>query len=256
MRFASLGSGSRGNATLIEVGQTRLLLDNGFAARETELRLAALDVLPDTIDAILVTHEHQDHIRGVGAFSRRYSLPVYMTHGTCRQDRCGELQDLRLIHGHQPAFSIGDIEVQPFTVPHDASEPVQYVFRSKSATLGILTDTGMATPHILEMLNGCDALFLECNHDVGMLANGPYPPALQRRVGGLHGHLSNDQAAEILAALDHGRLQHLVAAHLSEKNNSPERVRDTLLEAAPDVADRLVFTHQDRGTGWFDLAAG
>lgn len=253
MRFASLGSGSRGNATLIEVGQTRLLLDNGFAARETELRLAALEVEPDSIDAILVTHEHQDHIRGVGAFSRRYRLPVYMTHGTHRQNRCGELADLHLIHGHQPAFSIGDFEVQPFTVPHDASEPVQYLFRSAKAALGILTDAGMATPHIMQVLSASDALFLECNHDLQMLASGPYPPALQRRVGGLHGHLSNDQAAEILGNLDHARLRHIVVAHLSEKNNSPERAKQTLLDAVPGIEDRLAFTCQDRVCGWFEL---
>ena len=253
MRFASLGSGSRGNATLIEAGQTRLLLDNGFAAREAELRLAALEVDPGSINAILVTHEHQDHIRGVGAFARRYRLPVYMTHGTFRQNRCGELAECHFISGHQPTFSIGDIAVQPFTVPHDASEPVQYRFSHGDGALGILTDTGMATPHIMEILAGCDALVLETNHDVTMLASGPYPPSLQRRVGGGHGHLNNHQAAAILKGLDYQRLQHVVAAHLSEKNNSAERVEQTLLEVAPEIEDRLAFTHQDRTSDWFEF---
>ena len=117
-----------------------MLLDNGFAAREVEKRLDRLGVPADTLDGILVTHEHQDHIRGVGALARRYKLPVWMTYGTHRQDRCGELPDLRLIHSHQEAFSVGDLEVQPFAVPHDAKEPVQFTFRSAQGKLGILTD--------------------------------------------------------------------------------------------------------------------
>ncbi|MES9881286.1 MAG: MBL fold metallo-hydrolase [Sedimenticola sp.] len=253
MRFTSLGSGSGGNSTLIESGGTQLLLDCGFAAREVERRLQMVGTTAEALDGILVTHEHQDHIRGVGALARRYDKPVWLTYGTHRLNRCGHLSQLQLIHSHQPAFTIGDIEVQPFPVPHDAKEPVQYLFQSADTKLGVLTDLGCITPHILHMLEDCDALLLECNHDPQMLSDGPYPPSLQQRVRGGLGHLSNLQAAELLRRLEHGRLQHLVAAHLSEKNNHPERVRKTLLSAVPEIEARLSITSQDQVSGWFEI---
>ena len=149
MRFVSLGSGSRGNATLIEAEETRILLDCGFAAREVERRLEALDVAPDSLNAILVTHEHMDHIQGAGPLARRYKLPVWMTAGTFRQGRCGEISQLELFNAHSGGFSIGGIEITPFPVPHDAREPVQFLFSSPSGRLGVLTDSGHWTPHIL-----------------------------------------------------------------------------------------------------------
>ena len=253
MRFASLGSGSRGNATLIEAAGTRLLLDCGFAARELEQRLARLEVAPDSLDAILVTHEHQDHIRGVGAVARRYGLPVWLTHGTRRSGRLGEVADTRLLPPDHKPFRIGDIQISPYPVPHDAREPVQFVFQCKGSRLGVLTDAGMVTPHIVEMLQACNALLLECNHDTQMLVSGPYPPSLQRRVGGQLGHLSNRQAAQLLGSLEHARLEHLVAGHLSERNNCPQRVREALLTAAPAIEPRLSISCQDRGAGWFEF---
>lgn len=253
MRFISLGSGSRGNATLIETAETRLLLDCGFAARELERRLAQLELEADTLDGILVTHEHQDHVRGVGPLSRRYRLPVWLTHGTFRSGRLGHLPEVRMIHAHQPPFRIGDIQVLPYPVPHDAREPVQFVFRHGAARLGVLTDAGMITAHAIGVLEGCRALLLECNHDPGMLARGPYPPSLQRRVGGDLGHLSNGQAAALLKRLDHAGLEHLVAAHLSEKNNTPELACEALTEAVPGLEPRLALTHQDQASGWFEL---
>lgn len=253
MRFASLGSGSRGNATLIECGATRLLLDCGFAAREVERRLALLGVAAESLTAILVTHEHQDHIKGVGPLARRYGLPVWITHGTYRQGRCGELPDPRLIHSHQDAFRIGSLSVQPYPVPHDAREPMQYVFSSAEASLGVLTDSGSVTPHIQQMLADCHALLLEFNHDLEMLNNGPYPPALQRRVGGRLGHLNNEQAAGLLADLDHTRLSHLVVAHVSEQNNHPRKVRETILSRLPELAPRLTLTSQSEVSPWFEV---
>jgi phosphoribosyl 1,2-cyclic phosphodiesterase len=253
MRFVSLGSGSRGNATLIETDNTRILLDNGFALRELERRLEQIQVAAEDIDAVLLTHEHQDHIRGVGPLARRYKIPVWMTAGTNHQGRCGELPVLHLFSSHSGSFRIGDIEVEPFPIPHDAREPVQFVLGSGADRLGILTDAGNWTPHILELLSSCNALFLECNHDDAMLANGPYPPALQRRVGGPLGHLSNRQAAEFLGRLDHGRLHHLVASHLSEKNNLPDLVREALTSVSPQIEERLAFAFQDRVSGWFDM---
>ncbi len=253
MRFASLGSGSRGNATLIEAGGTRVLLDSGFAAREVERRLALLGVEATSLDAILVTHEHQDHIRGVGALARRYQLPVWMTPGTNQCERCGKLPELYLFSSHSGSFQIGAIEVTPFPIPHDAREPTQFLFSNGSCSLGMLTDAGSWTPHILGLLRSCSALLLECNHDNDMLADGPYPLSLQRRVGGELGHLNNQQAADFVGQLDHGRLRHLVAAHLSEQNNTPELVRESLLTAVPALEDRLSFALQDEVSGWFEV---
>ncbi len=253
MRFASLGSGSRGNCALVEAGDTRILLDNGFAAKEVESRLIRLGVEPDSIQAIVVTHEHHDHIKGVGAYARRYNLPVWMTAGTHRQNRCGELPQVRLFSCHEGDFSIGDLTVGPFPVPHDALEPAQFVFTAQGRRLGILTDIGFYTPHIYGALKSCDALFLECNHDADMLANGPYPPSLQARVAGRLGHLSNAQAADFLRQFDSGRLQHIVAAHLSERNNRPELVREAITSVSDTVAGRLSIAGQDEVTELFEI---
>ncbi len=253
MRFASLGSGSRGNATVVEAGGTRLLLDCGFPAREAQRRLGELGVEPASLAGILVTHEHGDHLRGVAALARRYDLPVWLTTGTLRHGGGCGLPDPHPFSAHQGAFRIGDFQIDPFTVPHDAREPVQFCFRAEGLRLGILTDTGSVTRHVGEVLRGCDALVLECNHDPGMLSSGSYPPGLQQRVAGALGHLSNVQAAALLARIEHSRLRHLVAAHLSEKNNRPELARAALVEAAPSLADRLSLLDQDRVSRWFEL---
>jgi phosphoribosyl 1,2-cyclic phosphodiesterase len=252
LRFASLGSGSRGNATLIQSAGTLVLVDCGYPARELTRRCEQLGVDPARIDAILVTHEHGDHIRGVGPVARKYRLPVWMTHGTHRARDCGELPERRLFGSHDGPFRIGDLEVTPVPVPHDAREPCQYTFASGGLRLGLVTDLGSLTPVLVSSLEGVDALLLECNHDPHMLANGPYPPSLQARVGGNYGHLSNQQAAELLRRIDHQRLRHLVAAHLSEKNNTPELAREAMLSVA-DFGERLNLLAQDEGSGWFEL---
>jgi phosphoribosyl 1,2-cyclic phosphodiesterase len=253
LRFASLGSGSRGNALLIETNHLRVLVDCGFPARETEARLALLDVDPHSLHAILVTHEHGDHIRGVGAMARRYRLPVWMTAGTYRAGNLGELAELQLLDCHAGWFDLKDLEVLPFPVPHDAREPCQFLFRHEECCLGLLTDTGHITPHIRQNLMGCDGLVLEFNHDREMLANGPYPPRLQARVGGLQGHLSNDQAIDLLQQLPSERLRRLLASHLSEKNNSRGRVDELFAEQLPSLRERLSFASQSDVTGWFQL---
>ncbi|MCB1762293.1 MAG: MBL fold metallo-hydrolase [Gammaproteobacteria bacterium] len=252
MRFASLGSGSRGNATLIESGSTRLLLDCGFTARELEQRLAMLGIAAESLHGILVTHEHQDHIRGVGVLARRFRLPVWLTHGTLRSQRLGEIPDVRIIHGHQVAITIGGVRVTAYPVPHDAHEPVQFVFETAQARVGVLTDAGTITPHIVEMLSNCSALLLECNHDREMLVQGPYPIALQRRIAGSLGHLSNHQAACFLEQVYHAGLKRLVVAHISEQNNSPELACKALITAVPGIAGRLTLTCQDRVSEWFE----
>ncbi len=253
-RFASLGSGSRGNATLVQSSDTALLIDCGFPAREMIQRCEQLDFDPAALDAILVTHEHGDHMRGVGPVARRLGLPVWMTHGTGRANGFGKLAQLRLFSSHDPAFTIGDIEVRPVAVPHDAHDPTQFVLTHAGLSLGLLTDLGCLTPHIIQAYAGVDALLLECNHDLKMLAGGPYPPRLQARVGGNYGHLNNLQAAELLRRIDLHRLRHLVAGHLSEKNNNPGLAMDCLLEVDDSVQHCLSLLRQDQVSDWFYIS--
>ena len=252
MRFASIGSGSRGNGTLVQWRDTTLLVDCGFSAREVEARLARLKVAPQDLDAILVTHEHGDHVSGVGVLARKYNIPVWMTVGTAMQFSGGTLPALQHFHGHD-RFEIGDIEVAPFTVPHDAREPCQFVFHNGLHRLALLTDTGSITPHIVEMVDGCDAFLLECNHDPGLLQVGPYPPSLKQRVGGRLGHLSNRQAAELLQQMDVSRLQHIIAMHLSEKNNTVALAREALGGALDCEQDWIGIAEQENGFAWREL---
>ena len=254
LRFAMLGSGSEGNALLVQSGASLVLMDCGFSATETVMRLARLGVEPDQLSGIVVTHEHSDHISGVARLARQYSLPVWMTHGTLRaQLQQGDFFDpANEIDPHTP-FAIGDVEVHPYIVPHDAAEPVQYVFSAGGARLGVLTDAGCATPHIEAMLTGLDALVLECNHDAAMLAKGSYPAFLKQRVGGRLGHLNNVQAAQLLARLDTRRLQHIVAAHLSRKNNTPELAVTALCEALGCAPQEIAVADQQAGLDWREI---
>ena len=252
MRFASLGSGSRGNATLVEHAGTRVLLDCGFSVRETERRLARLGRSGGELSAIVVTHEHGDHINGVGALARKYGLAVWATAGTQAVDRLGKVAEVRCFSSHQ-AFALGDLQVQPFPVPHDAREPCQFVFGDGQRRLGILTDVGSATAHIAEQLSGCDALVLECNHEKTLLDNGNYPASLKRRVGGVHGHLSNAQAQDLLRRLETGRLKQIVAAHLSEKHNTPALARAALSAALGCETDWIAVATQDEGLDWREV---
>lgn len=252
LRFSSLGSGSRGNATLVEAGTTCVMIDCGFSCAQAQKRLTRLGVDPDDIDAILVTHEHSDHISGVARFSRRWGTPVWMTSGTRAMHRDGELAELVTFSSHN-GFSIGDLQVRPFPVPHDAREPTQFVFDDGRHRLGVLTDTGSITAHIVAALDGIDALLLETNHDPQMLADGPYPLSLQRRVGGDFGHLSNAQAASLLERIDTGRLQHLLAAHISEKNNSRHLACDALAAVLGCRQSDIEVAHQQNGFSWRQL---
>lgn len=252
MRFASLGSGSRGNATLIECGSTRVLLDCGFSASEAQRRLGRLGIDAGDLTAIIVSHEHGDHVGGVGSLARRFGLPVYLTHGTAHRANTGELPQRHCLDIHA-CLQINDLELQAFPVPHDAQEPVQFVFSDGRHRLGVLTDTGSITPHIIDMLSACDALLLECNHDSEMLAEGPYPAALKQRVGGRFGHLSNAQAAELLQALDTSALQHLVAMHLSDKNNTPWLARQALAGVLGCNDGEILVADQEAGLDWCEL---
>jgi phosphoribosyl 1,2-cyclic phosphodiesterase len=249
LRFASLGSGSKGNATLLEVGDTRILLDCGFSVRETERRLERLGQSGEGLQGILVTHEHSDHIRGVGALSRKYSLPVWLTAGTLRASSDPDFYQTHIIHAHDN-FTIGECHIEPFPVPHDASEPCQYVFSDGNRRLGILTDTGSLTPHIERMLNGVHGLLLECNYDTAMLEQGPYPLNLKRRVGGRYGHLANDQAAALLQRLDLAQLDCLIGMHVSENNNTPELAFAALDGSLDRHPGTLMVACQQEGFDW------
>lgn len=248
MRFASLGSGSRGNSTLVEWAAGTLLIDCGFSVKETELRLDRLGKRGQDISAILVTHEHSDHIKGVAALARRYRLPVYMTPGTYYSRDLGELPDLRLINAYAP-FEINGLLVRPVAVPHDAREPSQFIFELSGRRLGILTDLGSITPHVEASYQACDAMVLEANHDPMMLASGSYPPSLKQRVGGQWGHLSNQQAAGFLARLDTEKLQHLVVAHISQQNNTLALAQAVLAPVTAQVK-QVTYACQNQGFDW------
>lgn len=254
MRFASLGSGSEGNALLVESGQTRVLMDCGFGLQDTLLRLERLGVSAEQLGGIVVTHEHSDHVGGVARLARKFGLPVWLTHGTLRSQArvFSGVADVREIDSHL-GFAIGDIEVIPYPVPHDAAEPVQFVFSDGVRRLGVLTDTGCSTPHIEQTLSGCDALVLECNHDADMLLSGDYPYSLKQRIGGRYGHLNNQQAADILARLDRSRLQHLIAAHLSRSNNTPELAVQALSAAAGCEESWVGVASQQQGFAWREI---
>jgi phosphoribosyl 1,2-cyclic phosphodiesterase len=253
MRFASLGSGSRGNATLIESGSTLVMVDCGFSCRETERRMARLGCSVAQLSAILVTHEHGDHIRGVCALARQYAVPVWLSAGTQLMLRKDAPPESHRFDG-QSGIRLGDLGIQPFTVPHDAREPCQFVFTDGYHRFGLLTDTGRITTHIRACLDGCDALMIECNHDPDMLARGPYTASLKARVGGPLGHLSNAQAAGLLESIDCSRLQHVVAAHLSDKNNHPELARAALASSLDCATDWIGVAGQEDGLGWRTLA--
>jgi phosphoribosyl 1,2-cyclic phosphodiesterase len=251
MRFASLGSGSQGNALIVEAGGTRLMLDCGFPLRETVSRLARAGLEPSDLAGIIVTHEHADHGEGVFPLARRFGIPVWLTHGTLcalRSENCGveEECELNLIDSDR-AFSVGDLLIHPFTVPHDAREPVQYVLSDGARRLGVLTDTGCSTVHIESNLSGCDALVLECNHDLGLLMGGAYPPALKARIASRLGHLDNQSSASLLAALDRGRLKHVIAAHLSQANNTPELAQAALAAVLSCEPQWVSVATQDEG---------
>jgi phosphoribosyl 1,2-cyclic phosphodiesterase len=256
MRFASLGSGSRGNSLIVDAGGTRLLLDCGFSARSVEARLARLSILPEEIDGILLTHEHSDHIAGVFRFSGRFGIPVYMTHGTHAAmpppAPADSPAECRLIDG-QTRFSVGGVEVTPFPVPHDAREPVQFVVSDGLHRLGVLTDCGTITPHATAMLQGCHALVLECNHDPDLLAASSYPAMLKRRIAGDFGHLGNAQAASLLRQIDTAALRHIVAAHLSQQNNRPDLARKALAQALDCREDWIAVASQEDGTDWRNI---
>ena len=256
LRFASIGSGSKGNCLVAEVGSTRVLIDCGLTPRETEKRLARIGLVPTGISGILITHEHDDHAGQVYPFAALHRIPVWLTYGTqvalSESGKVPGAVETRTIHGRD-TFAIGDVEVQPYTVPHDAREPVQFVLSDGAFRLGVLTDIGASTAHVEATLSGCDALVLETNHDLEMLLDGDYPKWLKERIAGPFGHLSNESSEKLLAALDRSRLKHVIAAHLSHQNNRPELAREALARAMGCAQDWIGLATQDEGFAWREL---
>lgn len=258
-RFAALGSGSKGNAWVVEASEgrskTRVLIDCGLTVRDTLQRLARLGLAPDDLDAILLTHEHSDHARSAAAFAQRAACPVWMTHGTLAvlETQDNAPHDPRLLHGEHP-LAIGAFEVLPYTIPHDAREPVHFRLSDGARRLGLLTDAGHVTAHIEATLAACDALVLECNHDPERLrASTRYPESLKRRILGPHGHLENAATAALLAKVAHEGLNHVVAAHLSAENNTPELATHALAEALGCQAAWIAVADQEHGLDWRTL---
>ena len=254
MRFASLGSGSEGNGLVVEAGGSRVMIDCGFGVRDTAVRLARIGLAPGDIDAIVVTHEHTDHVGGVAAFAAKHAIPVWLTFGTMTivGERFAGMERVYGFDSHD-RFAVGALEVHPFPVPHDAREPVQFVITDGAVRLGVLTDLGMSTPAVERALTGCEALVLETNHDAAMLSEGPYHASLKSRIGGRFGHLDNAASAALLASLDNSRLRHIVAAHLSKQNNTPRHARAALAQALGCTEDWIGVADQAVGFDWREI---
>lgn len=231
MRFSVLTSGSKANCTFIESGDTRVLIDCGLSARQTELRLSALGIDAASIDAILVTHEHSDHIHGVSVMSRRFNIPVYANEATARFLRKVFAWE-KFITGEK--FCIGNFSVSPFSIVHDAQDPVGFTLESGGLKFAQATDLGRVTPLVREALRGAHAMVVESNHDQEMLMTCDYPWQLKQRISSSHGHLSNDTAGELLAESLHSDLQHVVLGHLSENSNTPELALQTVRGQVPE----------------------
>ncbi len=256
LRFKNLGSGSTGNATLVEASDllpTRLLVDCGLGPRQLAQRLAQAGLVIDDIDAIFITHEHSDHVGCVHLLSQRHQIPVWMSRGTHAASGAKDFGGLLHFACDGAPIAIGGLQITPFGVPHDAREPLQLTCTDGAAKLGILTDLGHATAAVMAHLQGCQALLLESNHDADLLAQSAYPDFLKRRVGGLHGHLSNAVAASMARELMHGGLKHLVAAHLSAQNNRPALVQALMSQTLGCAATDIVIAGPLHGTPWLAL---
>ncbi|WP_185964301.1 MBL fold metallo-hydrolase [Aliikangiella marina] len=251
LKFTSLGSGSKGNATVVGYDEALILIDSGFSCKLLETRLAERAIDCQHIKAILVTHEHSDHFNGVPTFSNRYGIPVWMSHGTSLNQKAEKIKALNVFNSHS-SFQIEQLEVQPVLVPHDSREACQFVIRKGSSCLGILTDLGHITPFVSQQYKDCQALLLEFNHDIQMLMSGRYPPALKARVSGSLGHLSNDQAIDFLKNGQLDSLKFLAAMHLSEENNCRHSVLDQINGLSLDSVE-VTIACQENGFDWVSI---
>ena len=256
LRFKNLGSGSSGNSTLVEAAGSptvRVLVDCGLGLKHLIYRLAQAGVQPEDISAIFITHEHADHIGCARTLALRYKIPVWMSRGTHAALGSPDFDSLLSVARDGETVDLGGLQLMPFTVPHDAREPLQLSCTDGSTKLGILTDLGHATAHVLAHLQYCSSLILECNHDTDMLAQSAYPEFLKRRVGGLYGHLSNLAAAEIVSKVMHPGLKQIVAAHLSEQNNHSTLVQGVLAKALSCSPHNILVATPGQGTHWLTV---
>lgn len=254
LRVSSLGSGSGGNALVVEASDglavTRVLVDNGFNLRQLGRRLERAGLALHDIDAVLVTHEHSDHIGGVARFACKATVSVYCSDGTAEASRLGVSGVRCQVIRAGVRIEIGPLAIDPYEVPHDAAEPLQFVFTDGDRRFGLLTDAGESTAGIVAALDRVDALLLECNHDAAMLQGGSYPPFLKSRISGAHGHLSNEQAAGILRSIDRSRLGWIAAAHLSKANNTRALARAALASVLGCIEDEIAIADQETGLDW------
>lgn len=253
LQVASLGSGSSGNALLVRSATTVLLLDCGFTLKETTARMAQLGVSPASLDGVLITHEHGDHVKGVGPLSRKYGKSIWLTHGTYHALRDNRFHHSNIINAHQ-SFAIGDIEIDPFPTPHDARESCQYVFSNESVRFACATDLGKYTPHVESMLTGVSGLLVESNYDEHMLRTGPYPESLQARIRSDFGHLGNVQAGELLKKIDHPGMHTILLGHLSEQNNTDDAAAATVAGFLPGGDERVTVLQQHSASRWFTIS--
>lgn len=227
LKVCVLSSGSKGNAVYISDGETSLLLDAGLSAREIENRLSARGLCPQGLTAILISHHHSDHVKGVGPMARRFGLPVYTLEVTVKHCNLGNLKCVHYFQKGQ-AFQINRLSIHPFDTPHDAADSVGFVISGHNKKIGLATDLGVITNVVREHLRGCNLLILEANHDPDMLQEGPYPWHLKQRIKSRDGHLSNYDCRAFLDEIMHDELEHVILAHLSEANNTPEKVLETV----------------------------
>ncbi|MBU1351591.1 MAG: MBL fold metallo-hydrolase [Gammaproteobacteria bacterium] len=257
LRFKNLGSGSTGNATVVEGRSgssiSRLLIDCGFGIRQLQARLALAGLLPEDLDAVFITHEHSDHVGCAQALAVRYGIPVWMSAGTYAAVGSPDLGGWLRVARDMEAIDLATFSAQPFTVPHDAREPLQLRCSDGSVHLGVMTDLGHASEHVLRQLEGCHALMIEANHDPELLAASSYPAFLKRRVGGRFGHLANAASADILRAVMHPGLRCVVAAHLSARNNAPELAQQALAAALGWNAAQVLVASPSSGTDWHEV---
>jgi phosphoribosyl 1,2-cyclic phosphodiesterase len=250
MKFCSLGSGSSGNSYLVSKNHTNILVDCGFSVIELESRMAQRKINPSKITAIFLTHEHDDHSRGVFAFADKYKKPIYLTYGTLKMchKRIKKSYELTInLFYPLDTIKLNDIDIHTIPVPHDAREPVQFKFESEKKTLAIITDLGFGNNELISSIQGINALILESNHDENLLQRSRYPRSLKDRIGSNYGHLSNEQSLEILKKLNFNELKWLGAAHLSKENNSPELVKDSWKEV---FENQIHIIDPDIGMPW------
>lgn len=246
MAVCVLASGSKGNAIYVSDGHSAILVDAGLSGREIERRLSSRGLRVENLSALVLSHEHADHVQGVGVLSRRYRLPVYSTRKTAEAAyRLGKVAKTVYFECGS-TFRIADLEIHPFSLSHDAEDPVGFTIRSNGLKLGIVTDLGVVTSMVREHLKGCHALILEANHDDDMLLNGPYPWPLKQRIRSRVGHLSNTDSSTLLGELLHDRLQHVILAHLSEVNNTPEEALRTVAPALTGTPAKVHVALQHR----------